>query len=142
MNIMPPAVSVVIPAYNSAATVAQAVDAALAQTGVIAEVLVIDDGSTDDTGRVLGRSAGRVRTPRPPTPGPAAARNHRAWLAEGEWLAFLDADDDWAPGKLAAQLARADAESGLVYTDCLYFGDTGRVPARQSEGSRLPEGDV
>jgi glycosyltransferase involved in cell wall biosynthesis len=135
-------VSVVIPAYNSARYLEQAVDAALSQTGVSLEVVVIDDGSTDDTGAVLERFGDRIRKVSQANGGPASARNHGARLAGGEWLAFLDADDDWAPNKLACQLARADDQTGLVYTDCIYFGDSGRVTERQSDGLRLLEGDI
>ncbi len=137
-----PTVSVIIPAYNSAPYVEQAVNAALGQAGVEVEVLVVDDGSTDDTWAVLERFGGRIRKERKPNGGPASTRNHGARLAAGEWLAFLDADDDWAPNKLAEQLTRADAQTGLVYTDCLYFGDSGRVAQRQSDGLRQPESDI
>src|SRR5262249_10341236 len=149
-----PTLTVVIPAFNSARTVEQAVQAALAQTGVAHEVVVIDDGSTDDTWQVLERFGDHIRKVRQPNAGPASARNHGArprpasarkrgaGLAASEGLAFLDADDDWDPEKLTRQLAATDEQTGLVYTDCLYFGDSSRVTARQSDGLHLPEGDI
>ena len=63
-------------------------------------------------------------------------------MARGEWLAFLDADDDWAPDKLAKQLALAEDHVGLIYTDRLNFGDFKRLKERQSDGVTLWEGDV
>ena len=137
-----PQVSVVIAAYNAGRYVEQAVSAALAQTDVDHEIIVVDDGSTDDTAQVLKRFGARIRTARKPNGGPASARNYGAKLAAGAWLAFLDADDDWEPKKLTAQLARTDESTGLVYTDCLYFGDNRRVTERQSDGLHLPEGDL
>lgn len=137
-----PTVSVIIPAFNSAATIERAIRTALAQEGVSFEVIVIDDGSTDETGRVVEQFGDRVRMARQPNGGPAKARNHGARLAGGEWLAFLDADDEWVANKLAHQLARADDRTGLIYTDCLYFGDSNRVTARQSDGLQLTEGDL
>jgi glycosyltransferase involved in cell wall biosynthesis len=137
-----PAVTAIIPTYNASAYVAQAIRSALDQRDVALEVIVVDDGSTEDTRRVLGPFGERVRYVRQANRGPANARNHGARLATGDWLAFLDADDEWLPGKLAAQLAAADVDAGLVYTDCNYFGDCVRVSARQSDGLRLWNGDI
>lgn len=136
-----PAVSVIIPAYNAAAYIATAVDSVLDQKGVTVEILAVDDGSTDGTWELLGRFGPAVRRVRQANGGPARARNHGARLAAGEWLAFLDADDEWLPHKLAAQLTAA-GDAGLVYTDRYNFGECGRVNERQSDGVRLWEGDV
>jgi glycosyltransferase involved in cell wall biosynthesis len=98
-------VSVVIPAYNCGQWVAQAVDSVLAQTAAPAEVLVVDDGSTDDTGGCLAPYRGRVRYLFQENRGVSAARNAGV-AASGEALvAFLDADDVWHPRKLELQLA-------------------------------------
>jgi glycosyltransferase involved in cell wall biosynthesis len=135
-------VSVIIPAYNAAAFVGDAVRSALAQRNMDREVIVIDDGSTDDTPRVLAEFGSAIRYQRQANAGHIAARNHGARLARGEWLAFLDADDVWLPEKLERQLAVAGAETSLVYTDRVFFGDTSRVTVRQSDVYELHEGDV
>lgn len=101
-------VSVVIPAHNAAAFLAEAVASVRAQTVPVTEIIVVDDGSTDATPAVI--AALGVRSLRKEKGGAAAARNRGAELATGEWLAFLDADDLWLPGKQAAQLACALAE--------------------------------
>lgn len=101
-----PLVSVVIPAYNRADTVGRAVDSALAQTLEDIEVLVVDDGSTDDTGAVVAAyDDPRVRLlSHDGNRGRSAARNTGIEAAQGEFVAFLDSDDQWLPGKLAAQV--------------------------------------
>jgi glycosyltransferase involved in cell wall biosynthesis len=137
-----PQVSVIIPAYNSEAYVCQAISSALASRDVGLEVIVIDDGSTDDTWQVLEGFGSAIRKARQSTGGPYKARNLGARLARGQWLAFLDADDDWAPEKLAKQLALADDQVGLIYTDRVNFGDLSRVKERQSDSVALWDGDV
>lgn len=103
-----PLVSVIIPTFNRAALVTDAVESVLRQEGCF-EAIVVDDGSTDDTSLRLAAYEGRLRLVRQSQRGVAAARNHGARLARGRWLAFLDSDDEWLPGKLAAQLALHEA---------------------------------
>ncbi|MCK6482895.1 MAG: glycosyltransferase [Phycisphaerae bacterium] len=103
-------VSVIIPSFNSRDVLPDAINSALAQTVAPLEVIVVDDGSTDDTAEVVARFGSRVRYLRRENGGPAAARNTGIAAAHGEWLAFLDADDVWLPDKLAAQLATAEIE--------------------------------
>jgi glycosyltransferase involved in cell wall biosynthesis len=112
-----PTVSVVIPAYNHARYLPEAIESALGQTLSPAEVIVVDDGSTDETPQVLAQHPDRVRIVRQANRGVSAARNAGASLARGDLLAFLDADDVWLPQKLEAQAARfaADPELGLVH---------------------------
>ncbi len=98
-------VSVVIPTHNAAAFLAEAVASIRAQTRPVDEILVVDDGSTDGTAGVIAAMGGNVRAVRQERAGAGAARNRGAELARGSWLAFLDADDLWVPGKLACQLA-------------------------------------
>ena len=98
-------VSVIIPAYNSAKIVRDAIDSALAQTHQPVEILVIDDGSRDNTAEVVAAYPPPVRLLRKANGGPASARNLGARVAQGKWLAMLDADDTWAPKKLERQLA-------------------------------------
>src|SRR5262245_48697084 len=110
-------VSAIIPAYNAAPFIEQAVASALAQKGVDTEVIIVDDGSTDGTWEKLERFGDRIWKVRQSNGGPAKARNHGARLATGDWLAFLDADDEWAPDKLAKQLALARDGIDLVYCE-------------------------
>jgi hypothetical protein len=137
-----PLVTVIIPSFNGAAYIGQALRSALDSPGVPLEIIVVDDGSTDDTFKVLEGFDTRVRLVRQERGGPYRARNHAARLARGDWLAFLDADDDWLPGKLAAQVRLAASGPDLVYTDRLNFGDLSRVKERQSDSVTLHEGDI
>jgi glycosyltransferase involved in cell wall biosynthesis len=137
-----PRVSAIIAAHNAGAFIGQAVSSALASRGVRLEVIVVDDESTDDTWEILEGFGEKVRRVRQLRGGPYKARNLGASLAHGEWLAFLDADDDWAPDKLVKQLALAEGQVGLIYTDRLNFGDLGRIKVRQSDSVTLHEGDV
>jgi len=98
-------VSVVIPVHNGALFVGEALDSVFAQTYRPLDVIVVDDGSDDDTTAVVERYGPRARLIRQTRAGPAEARNTGVAAATGAYLAFLDADDLWPPGKLAAQVA-------------------------------------
>jgi glycosyltransferase involved in cell wall biosynthesis len=111
MSSVEPTVSVIIPTWNRRATIVAAVASALNQTCPPLEVLVCDNGSTDDS-EALIRAMGdaRVRWLTGPAGGrPAFPRNRGIAAAAGEWLAFLDSDDEWLPDKLASQLAAVSA---------------------------------
>lgn len=110
-----PLVTVLLPVYNGARFVAEAVESVLAQTYAPVEFLAIDDGSTDVSAEILGRYDG-VRVIRQENQGVAAARNRGVAEAQGEIVAFIDQDDRWRPGKLEAQVAylRDHPEAGLV----------------------------
>lgn len=114
-----PAVSVVLPTYNRAASLRAAMDSVLAQEGVALELIVVDDGSGDDSAQIVqGHPDPRVRLLRlEVNGGAAAARNAGIAAARAPWVAFQDSDDLWRPGKLAAQLVRADAP-GVVAVYC------------------------
>jgi len=99
-----PSVSVIIPTYNRASLISATLDSVLEQSLRPTEVIVVDDGSTDDTAEVVARYATRIRYVRQDNAGVAAARNHGASLASGEWIAFVDSDDLWHPDKLRLQL--------------------------------------
>lgn len=112
---MRPLVSVIIPTYNRARMVQEAVAGVLAQTYDDFEVLVVDDGSTDDTGERLAPFGSRVQVVHSPVRrGVSAARNLGAGASRGEWLAFLDSDDLWLPEKLARQMAFLAANPRLL----------------------------
>ncbi|UFS69112.1 glycosyltransferase [Geomonas sp. RF6] len=117
-------ISVIIPAYNAAATIARAVHSVLRQELAPYEVIVVDDGSQDGTSRLVEeRFADRVRLVRQANAGPAAARNRGIKEATAEYIAFLDADDEWHPGKLQIQLAAfsANPAAGLCFTDMSHW---------------------
>jgi len=99
------AVSVVVPSYNRAHCLAPTVESILAQTTPPLEVIVVDDGSQDDTRAVCERFPAPVRYVWRANGGPSAARNMGMRAAQGEYIAFLDADDLWEPDKLEVQLA-------------------------------------
>ena len=103
-------VSVIIPVFNGERTIAAAIDSALAQEfGGEIEVMVVNDGSTDATATVLEAYRGRVTVLDRVNGGPAAARNAGVRASHGEYLAFLDADDIWLPGKLRKHWRRSTA---------------------------------
>lgn len=95
-----PTIAVVIPVFNGAQTIARAVDSVLAQTYPALECIIVDDGSTDDTARVVRRFGDRVTYVRQANAGVSVARNNGAQQAKSEWLAFLDADDWYYPERL------------------------------------------
>jgi glycosyltransferase involved in cell wall biosynthesis len=97
-------VSVIIPTYNRAEMVCAAVDSVLKQTYPNIELIVVDDGSTDDTTDALMRYGSRLRLIHQDNSGPAAARNRGAEIADGDIIAFLDSDDLWLPDKIEKQL--------------------------------------
>lgn len=111
-------VSVVIPTYNHARFVGQAIDSALAQTLPPSEVIVVDDGSSDRTPEALAFYGDRIRVIRQRNQGVAAARNNGAAAATGHLLAFLDADDVWLPRKLERQVELFIADSGIGLAHC------------------------
>jgi hypothetical protein len=109
-------ISVVIPTYNRAALVSGAIESALSQSVRPGEVIVVDDGSDDDTGAVVARFGSAVRYIRQANAGVGAARNRGAGEATGEWVAFLDSDDTWERDKLALQLAALGAVPGAEWS--------------------------
>jgi glycosyltransferase involved in cell wall biosynthesis len=122
---MNPTVSVVIPTYNRADKVGKTIDSALAQTFTDYEVIVVDDGSSDETGRVLRNVYGdRIRYFFQNNQGVSVARNKGIAEARGEWIAFLDSDDLWEKEKLDWQLKAMEQfgpKCGGCYTDVRLF---------------------
>lgn len=112
----PMLVSVVIPTFNHAQFVTEAVESALSQTYQPLEVIVVDDGSTDETKSVLAPYVGRIQYVRQENRGLSAARNVGIGRASGEWIALLDADDLWSPHKIQLQVeaSRANPELTLI----------------------------
>ncbi len=137
----PPAVSVVVPAYNAAAFLAETVASVLAQTYADFELLIVDDGSRDDTAAIAASLAAgdpaRVRLLQHPggaNRGVSATRNLGIRAARGKWVAFLDADDVWHPGKLAHQIPFMESmpDCALSYTQAVIL--------REGHGERFMPG--
>ena len=114
-------VSVVIPIYNAERYLAASLASALAQTYPHVEILAVDDGSTDGSVERLRAHGDRVVLLQQRNGGAAAARNRGVRHARGEWIAFLDADDCWAPTKLEQQLARC-GHLAWSHTDSVFAG--------------------
>ncbi|WP_089727897.1 glycosyltransferase family 2 protein [Candidatus Thiosymbion oneisti] len=98
-------ISVVVPTFNRAHTLPRALDSILRQSLPATEIIVVDDGSQDDTGGLIRRRYPQVRYLRQPNGGVSSARNRGISAANGDWIALLDSDDAWLPDKLAAQRA-------------------------------------
>ena len=129
MRTGPVSVSCIVPVHNGAAFISQAIDSILAQHGAQLELIVVDDGSTDGSGDIAATYDGVV-VHRQPQGGVAAARNAGLNLATGDFIAFLDADDLWLPGKLAAQLAAiGNADYVLTNVRHVKTDPDGRLPA-------------
>lgn len=126
-----PLVSVVIPAYRAAHSIAATLDSVLAQTFQYYEVIVVNDGSPDSAAleHVLEAYRDRIIYFRQENQGPAGARNTGILAARGEYIALLDSDDLWEPEHLGAQLAvlQGDPSVDMVYADARIFGD---VPSK------------
>ena len=122
---MPLTVSIIIPTFNRGGTIVRAVDSALGQTSKGCEVIVLDDGSTDDTALRLRPYSDRIRYVHQDNEGVAAARNRALQIATGDWVAFLDSDDIWLPDKLEKQFSALSAmgsDFGACFTDHIYVG--------------------
>lgn len=136
-----PLVSVILPTYNRAGLVRQAVASVRAQTLDDWELLVLDDGSTDDTSRLAAEWCAadpRIRYVPLPHRGRSAARNAGIAVASGRYIAFLDSDDLFLPEKLARSIAALEGHpaSGLLYTPAYCFNERGDFPCRYNRQNR------
>lgn len=137
-----PKVSIVVPTYNRARYVTEAVDSVLSQTFLDYELIIIDDGSTDDTKDVLLRYGDRIRYIYQPNSGVGAARNAGIRCAVGEWLAFLDSDDIWLPEYLSCQMEQANqnpSACSLITNSVRFDADGSSLDVFQYCGINLPE---
>ena len=139
---MSPITSVIIPTYNRWPLVAEAVDSVLAQSFQDIEIIVVDDGSTDGTTNRLAKFDGRLRLFTTTGRGVAAARNFGVSQAQGCYVAFLDSDDFWLPGKLETQIAFLDRhpEIQICQTDEIWVRNGVRVNPKAMH--RKPSGDI
>jgi glycosyltransferase involved in cell wall biosynthesis len=142
-------VSVVIPVFNGEKYLRQAIRSALEQTLPPHEVIVVDDGSTDSSREIASSFGSAVICLSQDHKGASAARNLAAANSTGDWIAYLDADDYWLPGKLARQAAaiQASPDAGLVYTGRTELYPDGTFHEVQARNPRwvkkmLPSGNV
>jgi glycosyltransferase involved in cell wall biosynthesis len=114
-----PTVAAIVPAYNAAALLPRSIESILSQTVPVTEVIVVDDGSTDETRQVAESFGPPVKCISQPNAGLAGARNSGIRAATSEWIALLDADDRWLPNKIEQQLnaAARHPECVLLYSD-------------------------
>jgi glycosyltransferase involved in cell wall biosynthesis len=113
-------VSAIIPTYNRARTIERAVNSVLGQSWQPIEVIIVDDGSTDQTADILARYGDRIRLIHQKNEGPSAARNTGIKAAQGEIITFLDSDDSWLPDKVErqVQLLQATESQGVACCVC------------------------
>ena len=131
-----PKVSVIIPTYNRAFFLSEAIDSVLNQSFRDFELIIVDDGSTDSTPHILRRWEGRIRWMRQENSGVSRARNTGIRAARGRYLSFLDSDDLWAREKLEVQVGFLDANPhyGVCYTDEVWIRRGRRVNPKKIHG--------
>jgi glycosyltransferase involved in cell wall biosynthesis len=126
-------VSAIIPAFNRRTYIPRAIDSVLRQTLPVDEILVVDDGSTDGTAEVVeSRYGGAVRVVRQANSGVAGARRRGIQESRGDWIAFLDSDDEWTPGRnreLLQAAERVPADVAWIFGDLRFVTDAGESPS-------------
>ena len=135
-----PCVSVIIPIYNGSATIDRALKSVFDQTFAHYEIVICDDGSTDDTPSVLAKYGDKIRVVRQPNRGLPAARNSGIRASSGEYVAFLDDDDEWLPQMIerCAAVLDQDLDCGLAYAGALKVDPAGRpMPDQSSESEEI-----
>ncbi len=135
-----PLISVVIPCYNSRRFILHTLSSVFSQKGIDMEVIVVDNGSSDGTIEEVKRHFPSVALLHQSIPGASAARNMGLFHSQGEYVAFLDADDLWAPEKLKIQLRYLPCD--FLYTDAQIFGEGDAVGKRRGEIHSCPSGKV
>ena len=138
---MKPLVSVIIPNYNYARYVCEAIDSVLTQTYPNIEIIVVDDGSKDESKEILQSYGGKIKTILQQNQGVSAARNNGLTESKGEFIAFLDADDVWLPQKIEKQIERflSDDLLGLVHVGVEDIDADGKHLSNHLDGL---EGDI
>jgi len=144
-----PLVSIIIPTFNYGRYISNAINSALQQTYPNVEIVVVDDGSTDETQVVLAKYEGKIRSIRQDNQGASAARNRGIREAEGEYIAFLDADDRYRPDNIARKLSylQQRPEFRWCYSNCVWVDASGREGMRGDQIDSMllslhAEGDV
>jgi glycosyltransferase involved in cell wall biosynthesis len=127
-----PTVSVIIPTFNRSELVVNAIRSVFCQTYQDYEIIVVDDGSIDNTAEALAPYMDRIRYVSQTNLGASAAKNRGLQIARGKWISILDSDDIWLPTKLETQLkavALLGEDFGACFTDCDFFGNTEVIPS-------------
>lgn len=139
-----PIVSVIIPTFNYGKFIGEAIRSVFDQTLKDFEIVVVDDGSTDNTKEIVESFGAKVRYFHQPQQGPASARNKGIRESRGEFVAFLDADDIWLPTKLEKQvnLFARNPRLGMVLTDNFLFDEAGIYRDYVNKKGYLLEGDI
>ncbi len=134
-------ISVIITTYNRSFFVKRAIDSVLSQTTPAYEIIVIDDGSSDDTGEILKEYEGEIKTIYQDNQGVSAARNRGVDLSRGDWIAFLDSDDIWHNKKLQIQslFHKKNPLTLFSHTNEIWIRDGKRVS--QKKRHKKPNGD-
>jgi glycosyltransferase involved in cell wall biosynthesis len=133
-NNNPPLVSVIIPTYNYGAYIIEAINSVKNQTYKPIEIIVIDDGSTDGTDKIVAPFLKDIIYKKIENKGVSAARNTGIKLSEGEYIAFLDADDYWAPDKIKLQIGcfRAQKDLSVVFSNFNWINESGAIYKRKA----------
>lgn len=133
---MKPLVSVIIPNYNYEAYIAGTIDSVLAQTYSNIEIIVVDDGSKDNSLSVLEKYGNRIKVIAQKNQGVSLARNNGVAASQGEYVAFLDADDIWLSSKIEKQLEKFSVgeEVGLVHCSMLYIDTNDQITGENRNG--------
>ena len=126
-------ITVVIPAYNSEKYIARAIDSVLTQTHKPDEIIVVDDGSTDNTSEIARKYEPSVKLIQQQNAGASVARNTGIEAATSEWIAFLDADDEWLPEKLKLQTEHLKRNPHLQWTTANF------IRCQCDKNQRLPD---
>jgi glycosyltransferase involved in cell wall biosynthesis len=134
-------ITAIIPTFNRSRLVRRAIESALAQTVRPSQVIVVDDGSSDDTAEVCSRYAGRIEYVRQKNQGVSAARNQGIRLVRHPWTAFLDSDDYWAPThleKVSAAIAGTSGHARFYFTDMALPAESGHGTLWEKIGFQFP----
>lgn len=131
-------ISVIIPCYNQGRYLSGAIESALAQDYPCKEIIVVNDGSTDNSAEVSAAFGNRIAYLQQSNRGVAAARNAGLRIAQGDYVTFLDSDDLYLPGALARQANFLDThpDIGLVWGDAIYFDENGEIGRRSNYSGR------
>lgn len=150
-TVQPKLISVIMPAFNSASYISESINSVLSQDYANIELIIINDGSTDNTASIIKECLDnyeqtdskrfKVQYVETVNQGVSAARNHAIKIANGDWIAFCDADDVWFPSKISNQLRQLNGCS-WSYTDSYYMGEDYAENTRRSDLSSLPCGHI